>query len=139
MLVTRLCTFCTIMFNNNNIKVVIKMHAFQFYPDRNKCRHIKRRSLKYTILKTSCNSFIIKTTLDSDTYAIIGCFFLNSGTYDLAFIQSFFDIFEIGRIFFHSIHRRIFNNAKNFIDRTNLSLKNLYFILWWILSNQINT
>ena len=41
----------------------------------------------------------------------IGCYF-NSGIYDLALIQSFFGIFEIGRTFFHSIHERIFKNAK---------------------------
>ena len=29
-LVTRLRIFCTILFTNNNTKVVTKMHAFQF-------------------------------------------------------------------------------------------------------------
>ena len=31
-LVTRLRIFCATLFTNNNIKVVIQMHAFQFYP-----------------------------------------------------------------------------------------------------------
>ena len=77
-------------------------------------------------------------------------FFLNSGFYDLALIQSFFEIFEIGRTFFHSIYRRIFKNAKTLIIRQILVWKNfpqswpfifyyLYFTLWWILSNQMNT
>ena len=43
-----------------------------------------------------------------------GCFF-SSGFYDLALIQSFFRIFEIGRAFFHSIHWRIFKNAKTLL------------------------
>jgi hypothetical protein len=44
----------------------------------------------------------------------IGCLF-NSVFYDLALIQSFFGIFEIVRTFFHSIHRRIFENAKTLL------------------------
>ena len=28
---TRLCIFCTTLFSNNNIKIVIQIHAFQFY------------------------------------------------------------------------------------------------------------
>ena len=42
-----------------------------------------------------------------------GCF--NSVFFYLALIQSFFGIFEIERTFFHSIHRRIFKNAKNLL------------------------
>ena len=41
--------------------------------------------------------------------------FFNSVFYDLAIIQEFFGIFEIGRTFFHSIHRRIFKNAKTLL------------------------
>ena len=33
-LVTRLCIFCTTLFTNNNIKVVIQMHAFLFDPKK---------------------------------------------------------------------------------------------------------
>ena len=42
-------------------------------------------------------------------------FFFNSVIYDLALIQSFFGIFEIGRTFFDIIHRRIFKNAKTLL------------------------
>ena len=44
----------------------------------------------------------------------IGCYF-NSGFYDLALIQSISGIFKIGRKFFHTIHRRIFKNAKTLL------------------------
>ena len=47
-------------------------------------------------------------------FAYIGCFF-NSGFYDLALIQSFLGILEIGRTFFHSTQRRIFKNAKTLL------------------------
>ena len=40
-------------------------------------------------------------------------FFLNSGFYDLALIQSFFGVIEIVRTFFNTIHRRIFKNVKD--------------------------
>ena len=76
-------------------------------------------------------------------------FFFNSEIYDLALIQSLFWIFEIGRTLFHSIHRGIFQNAKTLLIEQILVWKNfpqswsfifcyLCFILWWILSNQIN-
>ena len=55
---------------------------------------------------------------------ITGCFF-NFVIYDLALIHSFFWIFEIGRTFFHSIHRRIFKNDKTFFNKTNFSMKKL--------------
>ena len=49
-----------------------------------------------------------------ETITYKGCFF-NSVFYDFALIQSFFGIFEIVRTFFHSIHRRIFKNAKTLL------------------------
>ena len=49
-----------------------------------------------------------------NTFVCIGCY-LNSDIYDLALIQSFFGIFEIGSTFFHSKHRRIFKNAKTLL------------------------
>ena len=52
-----------------------------------------------------------------------GCF-LNSVIYDLALIQSFFGIFEIGMTFFHSIHRRILKNAKTLLIGQILVWKN---------------
>ena len=54
----------------------------------------------------------------------IGCFF-NSVFYDLALIQSFFVIFEIGRTFFHSIHRQIFKNSKTLLIGQILVRKNI--------------
>ena len=50
--------------------------------------------------------------------------FFNSAFYDLALIQSFFGTFEIGRTFFHSIHRRIFKNAKTLLIGQILVWKN---------------
>ena len=54
--------------------------------------------------------YVISLLIDLDMHTI-GCFF-NSGFYALALIQSFFGILQIGRTFFHSIHRQIFKNAK---------------------------
>ena len=49
---------------------------------------------------------ILQTIYLTYTTLSIGCFI-----FDLALIQSLFGIFEIGRTFFHSIHRRIFKKT----------------------------
>ena len=58
-------------------------------------------------------------------FTIIGCFF-NSGTYDLALIESFFEILEIVRTFFHSIHMRIFKNLFSKLNRVFSAIYVLY-------------
>ena len=53
--------------------------------------------------------------------------FFNSVIYDLALIQSFFGIFEIVRTLFHSIHRRIFKNAKTLFSAIYVLYLDEYF------------
>ena len=58
MLVTRLRTFCTTLFNNNNIKVVIQMHAFQF----DQLQNLYHRNQSFDI-----SQIIYRTTLHADS------------------------------------------------------------------------
>jgi hypothetical protein len=72
------------------------------------------RSAKIQLIKNNFLNRLIKRLILRAYHQATGCFF-NSVFYDLALIQSFFGIFEIWRTFFHSIHRRIFKNAKTLL------------------------
>ena len=57
-LVTHLRIFCTTLFTNNNIKVVIQMHSLQFDPRENYIVHIDYYALSFDLIQWACEMLI---------------------------------------------------------------------------------